>query len=145
MICFEELLSRNGSFAYKTKGKSMEPLLRQDRDIVVIRTVSRRLKPLDVAFYRRGSQYILHRVIADKGDSYLVRGDNTYITETVPDQDVLGILTGGQRKGKAFSVYQPAYSVYSFFWTLIYPVRWVAFRSKRLAGKAARKLGWRHE
>ena len=93
----------------------MEPLLRQYRDIVVIRTVSRRLKPLDVAFYRRGSQYILHRVIADKGDSYLVRGDNTYITETVPDQDVLGILTGGQRKGKAFSVYQPAYSVYSFF------------------------------
>ena len=117
MICFEELLSRNGNFAYKTKGKSMEPLLRQDRDIVVIRTVSRRLKPLDVVFYRRGSQYILHRVIADKGE----------------------------RKGKAFSVYQPAYSVYSFFWTLIYPVRWVAFRSKRLAGKAARKLGWRHE
>ena len=145
MICFEELLSRNGSFAYKTKGKSMEPLLRQNRDIVVIRTVSRRLKPLDVALYRRGSQYILHRVIADKGDGYLLRGDNTYTTEAVPDQDILGILTGGQRKGKAFSVSQPAYRIYSFFWTLIYPIRLAAYRGKRLAGKTARKLGWRHE
>ena len=35
-MTFEDLLARDGSLVYRTKGVSMEPMLRQDRDLVTI-------------------------------------------------------------------------------------------------------------
>ena len=86
--------------AYTTKGRSMEPLFHQGRDIVIISPPNGRLKPMDVALYRRGKAYVLHRVIEVTEDGYLIRGDNTYALERVPEEAVIGVLTGFKRKGK---------------------------------------------
>ena len=36
-MTFEDILARDGKLVYKTRGVSMEPMLRQNRDLVVIR------------------------------------------------------------------------------------------------------------
>ena len=54
MSTFEEILSKDGKLVYKTKGVSMNPMLYQNRDLVVIVPVKERLKKYDVALYRRG-------------------------------------------------------------------------------------------
>lgn len=138
---FEELLARDGFFVYRTRGVSMEPMLRQNRDLVTIRVPASRLKKYDVALYKRGKAYVLHRVVAVKDGYYLIRGDNTYALETVPDSAVIGVLDSFQRKGKQTGVENRGYQFYVRFWNAIYPLRVLRVRARRMAVKAARKLG----
>lgn len=138
---FEELLARDGRLVYKTRGVSMEPMLRQDRDLVVVSVPAGRLRKYDVALYRRGGLYVLHRVIRVAPDCYVIRGDNTYMLENVPDADVIGVLTSFLRKGKQYDVNDPAYRLYARVWTAIYPLRALTARARRFAVRAARRLG----
>lgn len=137
----ESILRRNETLVYKTRGVSMEPMLRQNRDLVVVRAPSSRLKKDDVALYRRGSTYVLHRVNAVKEDHYLIRGDNTYALEKVPDSAVIGVLVSFQRKGKTIDVENRGYRFYVRFWNAVYPLRALRFRARRLAVETARRLG----
>ena len=138
---FEELLARDGRLVYKTRGRSMEPMLRQDRDVVIVERCDARLKPLDVALYRRGDRYVLHRVIALRDGGYLIRGDNTFALENVPDSAILGVLTAFQRKGKQITTENRAYLRYTRFWTAIYPLRSLCHAVRAAAVRAARRLG----
>ena len=117
----------------------MEPMLRENRDIAVIRTTDKKLKRFDVAFYKSGDRYVLHRVIRRKGDVYYIRGDNTYSMEIVPSEDILGVLVSFQRKGKSVSTDSFFYRLYAFVWTVIYPLRCF----KHFVGNVLRKLGLR--
>lgn len=126
---------------YKTKGISMKPMLYVNRDLVIISVPQGRLQPYDVALYRRGSAYVLHRVIQVREKDYLIRGDNTYRLEVVPDSAVIGVLTGFKRKGKDYSVQDPAYRRYVRVWCAIYPARKVLVYLIRKAKAAARKMG----
>ena len=136
MSSFEDLLAQDGRLVYKTRGRSMEPMLRQDRDLVIIRPPAGRLRRYDTALYRRGGNYVLHRVIRDCGDHYLIRGDNTYRLETVPDAAVIGVLTAFVRKGKTISADALCYRLYARLWCALFPVRSIlrplAVRAHRL-------------
>lgn len=136
----ETLLAQNGYLVNKTRGRSMEPMLRQNRDLVTVQVPLGRLKKYDVAMYKRGTAFVLHRVIRVKENGYQIRGDNTYVMENVPDEAVVGILTSFVRKGKQHSVTERGYRCYVRFWHLIYPLRFAYVRSRRLAGRIARKL-----
>lgn len=138
---FEELLARDGCFVYKTRGVSMEPMLRQNRDLVIIQAPVSRLQKYDVALYNRGGDHVLHRVIKVEADHYLIRGDNTYALEHVPDSAVIGVLKSFRRKGKQHQVTERGYRLYVRFWQGIYPLRYAYMRFRRLAVRAARKLG----
>lgn len=138
---FEDLLARDGYLVYKTRGVSMEPMLRQNRDLVTIRVPASRLKKYDVALYKRGKTYVMHRVIGVASDHYLIRGDNTYAVETVPDSAVIGVLSAFKRKGKAHGVTEPGYRLYARLWHAVYPLRALFMRCRRLAVRAARKAG----
>ena len=82
MSTFEEILERDGKLIYKTRGVSMNPMLYQNRALIVIRPPEGRFAVHDVTLYRRGKSYVLHRVIAVNDDgTYLIRGDNTYSDE----------------------------------------------------------------
>lgn len=137
---FEELLARDGVLVYKIRGVSMEPMLRQNRDLVTIRVPASRLKKYDVALYKRGDSYVLHRVIGVADDHYLICGDNTYVLEHVPDSAVIGVLTAFKRKGREHSVTEPGYQLYARLWHTIHPLR-VLLVCRRLAVRAARKTG----
>ena len=139
-MTFENLLARDGYLVYKTRGVSMEPMLRQNRDLVVIRVPASRLRKYDVALYKRGKDYVLHRVIGVGEDHYLIRGDNTYALERVEDASVIGVLTGFQRRGREHSVTDPGYMAYVRLWDGLYPLRALWVRGRRLAGRAVRRL-----
>lgn len=137
---FEDILADSGKLVYKTRGVSMEPMLRQDRDLVVIVPPAGRLRRLDVALYRRGKSYVLHRVVGVEPWGYLIRGDNTETLERVPEEAVIGVLSAFHRKGRSHTVRDPGYRCYAFLWTGLYPVRHFARRVRRALGWRARKL-----
>ena len=144
MSTFEEILKKDGKLVYKTKGVSMNPMLYQNRDLVVIVPVQGRLKELDVALYRRGRSYVLHRVIAVNDDgTYLIRGDNTYSDEIVPDSAVLGVLTEFVRDGKQYKVTDEEYLRYVRARVKSYPMRRLYVISKQRTKSAIKKIiGW---
>lgn len=96
----EDVLLEKGVYVGPTVGVSMLPMLKSRRDTVVIRPKTERLNRLDVALYRRGEAYVLHRVLAREEGGYLIRGDNCYSDEHIPEDAVLGVLTEFFRKGK---------------------------------------------
>ena len=141
MTTIEELLSRDGKLVYRTRGVSMEPMLRQNRDLVILQAPVSRLQKNDVALYRRGRDYVLHRVISVLSDGYLIRGDNTYSMENVPEEAILGVLTGFQRKGKDHSINERGYRLYVAFWNAIYPLRHDYVRLRRVTSRIVKKTG----
>ena len=141
MTRFEDLLQKDGRLVYKTKGTSMEPMLRQNRDLVIIEVPSSRLQKYDVALYRREEKYVLHRVIGVGDGFYRIRGDNTYAIEQVPFEAVIGVLKRFNRKGKLHDVSEPGYRFYARFWNAIYPLRLIRIRVRRFLIRLARKLG----
>ena len=138
---FEEILERDGKLVYKARGFSMKPMLHEDRDLVVIVPPASRLKPLDVAFYRRDGKYVLHRVISVSAESYDIRGDNTYCLEHIPDTDVIGVLSAFVRGGKVIPVTDKIYQRYVRFWCGIYPMRLLYFKSVQKLKKLSRAAG----
>ena len=117
-------LSENGVFVSNTIGHSMEPFLSHHRDVVVIVRPERELRRLDVVLYpSREGYYILHRIIAVRGDTLVIRGDNTYVKEYVPRSAVIGVLESYTRDGKHGEISSFGFRLYSGFWTFIYPLR----------------------
>lgn len=143
MSTFEEVLEKDGRLVYKTRGVSMLPMLHQNRDIIVIVQLKGRLKKYDVVLYKRGSSYILHRIVGVRDEEYLIRGDNTYRLEHVPQETVIGVLTGFVRNGKSYTAEDTGYQIYCRIWNAIYPLRKMLFLMRRIAGKTARMLGLR--
>ena len=143
---FEEELSRNGKLIYTNVGDSMMPLIRQDRDLVVIEPVSGRLKKYDVPLYRRDSgQYVLHRIVKVRQDDYVICGDNRSRKETgITDRHIIGVLTVVVRNGKTVPVTSFRYRLYARAVCAMYPLR----KLRHLAGGAFRRLrgkGRKHE
>ena len=124
----EKALSENGEFSSRTRGTSMYPLLREGKDIVVIKPPVFPLKKHDVPLYGRKNydKLILHRIIkTPKNSVYVIRGDNTYEKEIVNETDIVGVLSGFFRNGRYYACSGIKYSLYVFFMRLFYPVRYV--------------------
>ena len=77
----EEVLLSRGKYIGPTVGVSMLPMLKNRRDTIVVEAKKERLQRLDVALYRRGDAYVLHRVLQPIEGGYIIRGDNCYSDE----------------------------------------------------------------
>lgn len=140
----EDVLAQNGQYIGPTVGVSMLPMLKSRRDTVVIRAKTERLQPLDVALYKRGDAYVLHRVLKTTENGYVIRGDNCYQDENVPEEAVIGVLTEFFRKGKHIFITDKKYIRYvkrrvryykpRRFFVLTY------WKCRRAAGKTLRFL-----
>ena len=119
MVSFENY----GVFASGTLGKSMHPLFREGRDVVIIQKCTAPPKKYDVVLYERAGKCVLHRVIKKDGDINLIRGDNTYAIERIRDSEIIGILMEFDRGDKHYTVDNRIYKIYSVVWNIIYPVR----------------------
>lgn len=122
---FEEELSKSGVLMYTNVGTSMLPLIRQHRDLLIIRRPEGRLKRYDIPLYKRPSgKYVLHRVMRVKKDGYIICGDNRYLLERdITDADIIGVLTAIVRNGKEISVDSFACRLYAHLWCDLFPVR----------------------
>ena len=141
MTTFEEILARDGKLIYTTRGSSMQPMLRQNRDLVVIENTKSRLKRLDVALFKHDGKYILHRVVKVNSAGYTFRGDNNLFTENdIGDENVLGVLTGFVHNGKQHKTSETGYRLYSALWYAIYPLRYIYRHLRRFAGRLIRRI-----
>ncbi len=133
-------LENYGVFASGTLGRSMRPLFREGKDVVIVRRCEHPPKKYDLVLYGRGEKCVLHRVIRKRGTLNLIRGDNTYHIEKIEDSEILGILMEFDRADKHHTVDECGYRIYSRIWTAIYPIRyaWVCFRSFCI--RAVRKI-----
>lgn len=141
-ISFEELLERDGVLVYTNVGCSMMPLLRQRRDVIEIRKKGpERCKKYDVALYKRGKKYILHRILKVLPEGYLIAGDHcVFVERDITDENILGVMTRVRRNGKDISVDNPWYRLYVHLWCDCYPLRMLILRCKFLAFRVAHWL-----
>ena len=109
----EQVLQETGVYVGPTVGISMLPMLKNRRDTIVVKAKTERLKPLDVALYLRGGRYILHRVLSVTETGYIIRGDNCYCDEIVPEETVIGVLTEFFRKKKHYFCTDEKYLAYA--------------------------------
>lgn len=137
----EDVLAREGAYVATTAGVSMRPMLRDRRDTVVIEPCAGRLAKYDVPLYRRGSDYVLHRVVDVLPDSYVICGDNCVELERgVTDEQVVGVLAGFYRGERRVRMDAPAYRLYARLWCALYPARAMVVRARRAAARWARRL-----
>lgn len=89
------LASEGRDVELKAKGSSMLPFIVGDRDSVILRKAeSVALRPGDIVLARRApGTYVLHRIVAEKGNKITLRGDgNIKGTEVVSREDILCIV-----------------------------------------------------
>lgn len=94
-VVFQEALAQMAEGRQVTlpfEGRSMEPMLQGGKDEVVLAPVSQPLKRYDVVLYRRGEQYVLHRIVAVKGDRLLLRGDACVDKEEIAAADAVALM-----------------------------------------------------
>ncbi len=102
----EEQLKKDGEVSFTPKGISMLPTIRGGVDTVVLEKPSFPLKKYAIVLYKRDDgDYIMHRVIKVKKDSYVMRGDNQYKKEYgIRDDQVIGVVKSFNRDGHEYEV-----------------------------------------
>lgn len=127
-------LDQYGYCAYTTKGASMYPMLREERDVVMIRKKTTPPRIGDVVLYEADGVLTLHRVRKITDNGYLIRGDNSYVDhKDVPEHAILGILEFYVRDGKRIEcATDKKYLRYVKRRQASYPFRWAI---RKLFGK----------
>ncbi|MBO4853555.1 MAG: hypothetical protein J5482_00210 [Oscillospiraceae bacterium] len=136
----EDILAQNGIYVSPTVGVSMRPMLRQGKDRVILMPPQGRLKKYDVPLYRRGKDYVLHRIVAVRPDDYVVLGDNCIAREYVRDEQIIGVLTGFYRGERYVKLTDPFYRAYRFLWQGTWPLRRLLSRVRSIAGRVVRRI-----
>ena len=134
----EKYIKQNGEFIAIPVGTSMYPMLRNRKDTIVVTPTQARLKKYDVALYRRGDSYVLHRVIKVLPDSYVIRGDNCALKEYVPNSSVLGKLTEVWRADKKLNMQCASYKAYSRLVTFFNPIVRIKLRISGILHRGGR-------
>ena len=138
----EQQLREEGVYVSTTVGYSMWPMLRNRRDrIIVVAKGEERLKKWDLPLYRYpDDRYVLHRVIAVKDGYYVIRGDNTFVKERIPEEWILGYVSEFYRGEKHIRTTQKSYRFYAALWQGIYFLRMPLHQARCLASRVKRKL-----
>lgn len=124
MSSFEEELERNGTLVFPNKGTSMMPLLRENRDLMVIeKRGPERLRKYDAVLYKRGYRYVMHRILKVRDRDYWIVGDHCRLGESVKDEQILGVLKQVVRDGKVIRTTDLGYRVYVHLWCDLFPLR----------------------
>lgn len=132
----EEVLKEKGVYVSTTVGVSMYPMLRNRRDTIIIRPYEGRLRKYDVPLYKRGEDYVLHRIVKVLPDSYIICGDNCLHKEYgITDGQILGVLTEFYRDGTHIDMSGAGYRLYVRFWVAIYPIRIAVKKIRAVVGK----------
>ena len=105
----EAMLSEGREVQIRMKGHSMRPLLRSERDQVVLTPCTDR--------------HILHRIVRRDGDRLTLAGDGNYrITEQCTTRDVAGIAVRIIRaSGRVVGCDSPGWQLRSRLWLAIPP------------------------
>ena len=126
MAEIRQLISEGKRVSICAKGYSMNPFIMHMRDQIT-------LGPWTDEDIRKGAVvlvkdirglYVVHRIIRREGSRITLMGDgNIGITETAHVNEIIGMMVGGTKKGRTFSVKSLSWRLYSWIWKLLTPVR----------------------
>lgn len=139
---FEEELAKSGKLVYTNVGTSMMPLLRQHRDLFIIKKkTEERCRKYDTVLYKRGDNYVLHRILKVTPTDYVICGDHCYRREYgVTDKQILGIMTGFVRDGKEIPVTDKRYLLYVHMWCDFFYIRAGILKAKEILRRIRKRL-----
>ena len=113
MTDFATEIKTKGFIVYTNKGDSMLPLLREDRDLIVISEIKEPLRRNDTVLFRReNGAYVLHRIIKTGNGEHRIGGDNRVFSEMIPESAVIGVMTEIIRDGRHIRVTDEEYRRY---------------------------------
>ena len=114
----ESEIAAGKSVRFKVKGTSMFPLLRNEKDEVVLSPITSTPEKMDIVLFRFNGKHILHRIIEVKGDTYIIQGDGIYtFSEYCRMQDMVGVVTLLYKSGcKPISTSSGCYKFLSALW-----------------------------
>lgn len=140
-MLIEEVLKQKGIYVSTTSGISMYPMLRHRRDTIVVKPVTKKLKRYDVPLYRRGDDYVLHRIIGEDSNGYIICGDNCVQKEyAIKESQIIGVLSGFYRGNKLVNMDGLGYKIYSRIWVFIYPARMFLKKVRAIGGIIKRRV-----
>ncbi len=131
-----EVLDTYGKYTSFTSGYSMWPLIKNQRDNIIVVKNTDRLKKYDIALYEaKNGKYIMHRVVEVHDDHYIIIGDNCITKEYVTDDMVCGVLAGFYKRGKKYIDCRDgkAQKLYAKIWVALYPLRPAVLFAERCA------------
>ncbi len=136
----EQVIASEGKYVCTTSGVSMKPLFADRRDTVIILPANGRLEKYDVPLYRRGDEYVLHRIIKVLPESYVICGDNCENYEYgISDGDIIGRLHAFYRKDKYYTVDNFFYKLYSISIVKTFAIRMFFKKLKRFLARIYRR------
>lgn len=135
-------LENGGNANLVVTGSSMHPMLRHRRDTVHLVPMNRKPKKGDLILYRRDcGKYILHRIVSKVRDGkFICSGDNQWEKESVCSGQIVALVQGFTRKGKAYAENNLGYRLYVAAWVAMMPIRRPILALRRRLGKLRTKL-----
>lgn len=133
----EKAIAEKGIYAGKTVGNSMNPMLVEGRDTVLIKKAEFPLKKNDIPVYRRLNHYTMHRIIkVTKDGKYIINGDNRPDLERdITDKDIVGVLAAFYHNGEYIECGSEKDLYYAKRARRTYPIRFAKSIFRRLKAK----------
>lgn len=134
----EEAFEKNATFKIPITGTSMNPLLYEKRDFVLIKKPEFPLEIGDIPLYRRkDGHFVLHRVVDMDEYGYVMCGDNQFILERgIKDENIIGVVCEMNINGSTVDVDDPEYIRHKEKYVKNvdsrYPLRRLRFKLSRL-------------
>lgn len=134
----EEAFERGLTFKINITGTSMNPLLYEKRDFVLIKKSDFPLEIGDIPLYRRkDGHFVLHRIVGRDEYGYVMCGDNQFILEHgIKEENIIGVVCEMNINGSTVSVNDPEYirhkEKYVKNVNSRYPLRRLRFKLSRL-------------
>ncbi len=117
-----EIVSAGGSVRLDVKGNSMMPLLRSERDAVLLKKAEDIARYDVVLFKKADGKIALHRIVDIKDNTYTIIGDNQYKFDyAIPKEDLIAKAVEFHRGRHRIGEGQ--IRAFGAFWYTTYPLR----------------------
>ncbi|MBE7033191.1 MAG: hypothetical protein E7406_03080 [Ruminococcaceae bacterium] len=141
MLGLEESLKQKGIYVTVTKGDSMNPMLVEGRDRVVVVPPEFPLKKYDIPVYRKMGHYTMHRIVKVTKNGYIICGDNRGVLEkNVREEDIVGMLDGIYQGDKYIDRHDKEFLQYGIDAVKNLPKRRLKYFIKRVVRKIKRTV-----
>ena len=124
------MIEQNTDVSIVISGNSMSPFLVNQRDVIYLSKINRKLKKGDLVLYQRLSgQYVVHRIVKVKKSGYYLAGDNQIAIEgPILDKQIFGLVTKVKRKGKWIEAGNFWWEFFEHVWIWVLPWRMIILK-----------------
>lgn len=122
----EDVLNEKGILVTTASGNSMQPFIRPNCDIVILRKVNENtiLGIYEVILYKRkNGSYVLHRILGKDQRGYILCGDSQTCKEYgIQREQILAVLEGVYRGKLYIDTNKWIYKAYVWLWCSRYGI-----------------------